>query len=386
MSRLYDVAVVGAGPAGSTAARDLARAGASVVLLEKEDLPRYKTCGGGIVYRARSLVGIDIAPVVEREFHGARMTLLDSGLTFETARAEPIISMTMRSSFDALLVAAADAAGAHVRPKTAVHALSESGGLVTVTTSTGPVTAKFVVGADGALGTVARLAGWTTETRRMAAAIEAEVYVSDQDLARHGAQVRFDFDLPPHGYAWVFPKRDHLSIGLASVTRERGLSALFARYLHGLGLERVITQERHGFVIPVSRRRDGLTRSRVLLAGDSAGFADPVTGEGISFAIRSGRLAAQALLDARLDVARVGRAYERGVRRELTPELSVGRVLAKVLYASPRVRTWVFRRYGARLAEAVTDIFMGSRTYARAVASPRSYWQLLHATGRAPSP
>jgi geranylgeranyl reductase family protein len=381
MSRLYDVAVVGAGPAGATAARDLASAGASVVLLEKEDLPRYKTCGGGVVYRARSLAGVDLAAVVEREFHGARMTLLDSGLTFETIRPEPIISMTMRSSLDALLVVAADSAGADVRPRTAIRGLSDSGGVVTLATSAEPVTAKFVIAADGALSTIARLAGWTRETRRLAAAIEAEVYVSDRDLARHG-QVRFDFDLPPHGYGWVFPKRDHLSIGIASVTRERALSALFARYLRGLGLERVIRQERHGFVIPVSPRRDGLVRSRVLLAGDSAGFADPVTGEGISFAIRSGRLAARALLDARLDVARVADAYERSVRRELSPELSVGRVLAKVLYASPRLRTWVFRRYGPRLAEAVTDIFMGSRTYARAVASPRSYWQLLHATAR----
>ena len=377
MSRVYDVAVVGAGPAGTTAALELATAGVAVVLLERNDVPRYKTCGGGIVYRARNLLQVDIGSVVEREFYTATMSLLTCGLAFDTTRPQPIISMTMRARFDGLLVSAAAKAGVEVRPRADVRAMSRRSGTLDLETSDGPIHARFAIAADGALSTMARLAGWREDTRKLVGAIEAEVHVSDEDLIAHGSKARFDFDVPPHGYAWLFPKRDHLSVGVLSVAKTAALHAAFSQYRDALGINRIVREERHGFVIPISMRRDGIARERVLLVGDAAGLADPVTGEGISSAIQSGRLAAQAVLGGALDVNHVARNYTRLIETELASDLSAGRVLATILYGSPRLRVWLFRRYGAHLAEAVTDVFMGSRRYSRAFKSPASYWKLL---------
>src|SRR5262245_57366652 len=96
-SAMYDVAIVGSGPAGACAAINLAQHGVSVILVEKAEIPRYKTCGGGVVHRAQKLLPIDIAPIAERQLTSATMNLLESGLSFTVAREEPLITMTMRS-------------------------------------------------------------------------------------------------------------------------------------------------------------------------------------------------------------------------------------------------------------------------------------------------
>ena len=378
---MYDVAVVGAGPAGATAALKLAEAGAHVVLLEKQELPRYKTCGGGIVGRARRLLNLDIGRVVERECRAVRLTLLQSGLSFHVQRNEPIISMTMRASLDHRLASAAQAAGAVLRTGSPVDALSCAAGYVRLVTKSGPVSAKFVIAADGVNSVVARSAGWK-ESRRLIPAIEAEVRLRDNAMDRHIGSARFDFDLPPHGYAWLFPKREHLSIGVLTMRRGRGgLKADYAQYLQATGIKDFVTEDRHGFVIPLSARRDGFARNRVLLVGDSAGFADPLTGEGISFAIQSGRIAAEALLAEHFDADRSLAGYERCVRGTIVRELVAARMLARLLYGTRRFRTWAFGRHGKKLTEAVTDVMMGTRSYHASLCNVRQYLRRLKPRG-----
>src|SRR2546428_8210442 len=112
----YDVAVVGAGPAGTSAARVLPRSGVKVALLEREALPRYKTCGGGVVYRAARFAGLDLAPVTERPCQRAALYLHDLGRHYTVRRAEPLIAMTMRDRLDLFLVERAVQAGAAAPP------------------------------------------------------------------------------------------------------------------------------------------------------------------------------------------------------------------------------------------------------------------------------
>ncbi|HYU89809.1 MAG TPA: geranylgeranyl reductase family protein [Gemmatimonadales bacterium] len=361
---MFDVAVVGAGPAGATAALTLARRGLSVALLERDRLPRYKTCGGGLVGRALPLLPPDVERVLERRCGEADLHLLDANQRYRATRdplGPPIMAMTMRDRLDHVLASAAAAAGAALRAPCTVSGVSLEQRHVRLDTDTGPVTAAFVIAADGATGEVARLAGWE-DGRHLIPALEYEVCVDDATLDRFARVPRFDVGIVPHGYAWVFPKTTHLSVGV--LTTHRGAINLHRQLEGYLRVIRLAPQsmERHGFVIPVRPRAGPLARARMLLVGDAAGLADPVTAEGISLAARSGRLAADAIIASQLDPGRACAGYDTALRPMLA-ELRVARTLARLLYEYPRARRWMFQRVGQRLVEAITDVFMGARTY-----------------------
>ncbi len=376
MNLTYDVIVVGSGPAGSTAAWRLAKAGIAVAVIEKAVLPRYKTCGGGIVGRTIRALPIDLRHVIEQECRTAQMNLLPEGHSFTTHRRTPIVSMTMRDQFDFTLLSAAQEAGAVVHQRCALEGISSHDDGVEVATTSSSMKARFVIAADGALSTVARKIG-TADGRILIPALECEV-TAPQDLLDtfHGVS-RFDFGWLSDGYAWVFPKRRHLSIGVLSMTRGKDLKSSMTRYLDRLGCGSVSRIEQHGFVIPVRPRRGPFIDKRILLVGDAAGFADPVTGEGISFAIQSGLMAAQALIDGQLTEKSVRQAYARTLAETILPELRIGRWLARLLYHAPRIRSWAFARHGQRLCEAVTDVMSGTRTYRELVFRPQSLLRLL---------
>lgn len=368
---MYDVAVIGGGPAGSSSALKLAGAGAKVVLFEKREIPRYKTCGGGIAQRTRKLLSVDITPAVEKEFRAATVSLPLWNASFEIIRESPLITMTMRSSFDALLLGEAEKAGAGIYPKSKVHSILAERDHVLLETSGGRIGARFVIIADGANSVTAGAAGWK-DARVLAPAMECELYLPDREMARFSEKVRFDFDLVHGGYGWVFPKRGHLSVGVVVIGRKNGsIPESLSRYLSDLGITRVEKEERHGFVIPLTPRRDGFARGRFLLTGDAAGFADPVTAEGISSAILSGHLAAQALLEEGLHPLQTGSRYEKLVRRHILPELSAARKLARILYGSTGLGSWAFQHYGDRLVRALSEVFAGERSY-------RSVWNVSH--------
>ena len=359
----FDVVVVGAGPAGSVAAYGLARHGVHTALVEKRKLPRYKTCGGGITFRARQLFPVDIGPVVEREFYAADMFFWNDDVHLRATRSDPIISMVMRDRLDHHLVEAGRGIGVEVFEETAVTGVVSGPTSVSIETSSGPLRAAVVIGADGAFSPVAKMAGWT-ETRHLAPALEAEVTVSADAQREHSQAVRFDIDAVPFGYGWNFPKQEHLSLGVVSSRRGKvNLQAFYRKYLNQIGIAEIVREDRHGFQIPLSPRTDGFARGGVLLVGDAAGFADPVTAEGISNAALSGQLVATAVVDGRLEQTRVARCYERLLQADLLPQLRSARRLAQVLYELSVVRKPVFRWLGQPAADALTDIFMGTRAY-----------------------
>ncbi|HEX6727189.1 MAG TPA: geranylgeranyl reductase family protein [Nitrospira sp.] len=377
MNATYDVIVVGSGPAGASAAWRLAQAGVAVAVLEKAVLPRYKTCGGGVVGRAMQALPMDVRHVVEQDCHTAQLNLLPAELSFTTHRSTPIVSMTMRSRFDFAILTAAQEAGAAVHQRCAVDEISFHGDFVTLLTAGGVMRAKFVVAAHGALNKAARTMGMA-DGRVLIPALEYEVTVPQDRLDRFHGMARFDFGLLPRGYAWAFPKQRHLSIGVLSMAqRGRDLKQAMADYLDMLGCGSVTQVERHGFVIPFRPRQGPFVEKRTLLIGDAAGFADPVTGEGISFAIRSGLMAAQSLIEMHLEEEAVRNAYTRSLAETILPELRAGQVLARLLYDFPRTRSWAFTRQGQRLCEAVTDVMAGKRNYRDLAFNPRALFRFL---------
>jgi flavin-dependent dehydrogenase len=194
-------------------------------------------------------------------------------------------------------------------------------------------------------------------------------------LERYKGVARFDLGATRRGYAWVFPKREHLSVGILEARRgARDLRAQLDAYLRRIGLGSVSGGERHGALIPLAPRPGGAARGRVLLCGDAAGFVDPVTCEGISYAVRSGQLAARALIEAPEDGVRA--AYVASLRNDIVPELRLARHLSHIVFGPTRVRDWLFRRVGQSFGELMADIITGRRTYRQLLESPASYAKL----------
>jgi geranylgeranyl reductase family protein len=372
------VLVVGAGPAGATAALVLARAGVDVVLLDRAALPRDKTCGGGIVARALDALppGVDLP--VERRVGRVESRFVDAGVTVTVERETPLVHMAMRAPLDLALAEAARAAGAALGPSHAVQAVSMGADHVALETSRGSWRARLLVAADGATGPTARAAGRIAPLATVPA-LEAEVAVPPAVLARFEGGARFDLGVPAGGYGWVFPKAEHLSVGVgvfAPAGRRQRLRDSLWRYLHTVGLAEGHVTRVRGAPIPVRPRGD-LAHGRLLLAGDAAGLADPLTGEGISLAIRSGRLAAESMLAARLDPGAAARHYRAALRRDVLAELRIARGLAWVLYRRPGLGRRLVPRLGQLAGEALAEVVAGRRTYRALVSSGRAWRRLL---------
>ena len=360
--KIFDVAVIGSGPAGAFAALTLAENNLSVAIIEKETLPRYKTCGGGFSFRGKREMPFDISSVVEREFYKLDVYFDKVGAHFSPERKDPIISMVMRDKFDNLLVEKAKESGAVLFEN---HKLSNItfNEISTLHTSQGDINAKFIIAADGALSPTAKIAGWK-DTRYLIPALEYEVEVSPQDFERLSQQVRLDFDAVPLGYGWSFPKKNHLSIGVASARRTKiNLKKYYREYIETLGIKEIISESFHGFQIPLTNRTDGFVRKNVFLVGDAAGFADPFSAEGISNAITSGKLAAQSSIEGELNCEKSEALYIQKLEESLLPELKMGAYLSKLFYENERIRNFLIKRYGPRICEGMTDILMGNRAY-----------------------
>lgn len=360
--KTYDVAIVGSGPSGAATAFYLAQKGISVCIIEKETLPRYKTCGGGFVFRGRKNLPIDISSVIEREFYDVDNYIGKERFTI--SRKDPIITMIMRDSFDHLIIKEAQKLGIDLLENHKLIGIDQQDDFVICKTSKGDIQAQFLIAADGVLSPTAKLAGWTNETRNLIPALEYEVTVPKEDFDRLSQKVRFDFDAAPEGYGWCFPKKNHLSLGILTTKKKRiNLKDYYRQYVESLGITEILHEEQHGFQIPLAARTDGFVKGRVFLIGDSAGFAEPITAEGISNAIYSGKLVAEAIIESHLDLASAKELYEQKLNEKLIPELRSGEYLAGYFYKKNPLRNILMKRYGQKFGEYMVDVFMGDRTF-----------------------
>lgn len=359
----FDVAIIGSGPSGATAAFNLAKKGLKTVIIEKETLPRYKTCGGGFVFRGRKDLPFDISEVIESEFYTIDV-YLGKKLHFKTQREDPTITMIMRDAFDNLIVKKAKELGVLLLEDNKLKSLDFKDEKVILTTSKDIISANFVIAADGALSPTSKMAGWLEDTRKLIPALEYEVEVPEEDFARLKDEVRFDIDAIPYGYAWNFPKKNHLSIGVATFKRSKiNLKEYYQEYLKTIGVSTILKESQHGFQIPVAPRTDGFVKNRVFLIGDAAGFADPITAEGISNAIHSGVLIAEAISEGNGNYIHTKELYLQKINKRLLPELKTAEWLSKWFYKQKKVRNILLKKYGQRFSEEMANIFHGDRTY-----------------------
>lgn len=376
MPKSYHVIIIGAGPAGSLAAYHLAKGGLSVAVIEKEKLPRYKTCGGGLVYRALKYIPFDIQTVIEKQFHEVDFYM--DGMHFIVKRTNPIISMVMRDRFDHLLVKEAQKQGADVYEQQTLEQLTEQDHSVKIITNKSEFTCNYVVGADGAYSRVAKLSGFK-DGRTMIPALEYEL----KTAADPEREVRFDVGVLPFGYGWVFPKKNLLSVGVGHFKQKKiKLKKYYKNYLRQLKLGEILEEEQHGFKIPISPRGT-YCRGRILLAGDAAGLADPVVAEGISNALLSGSIAAEAILSSFDRPQEVRSSYEKQLKKTIIRHFKKGLFAARLFYGYPRFRNWLFRKRGDVLSNWFTELFMGENIYPKGFHNYLAAgWKLLTKTPR----
>lgn len=361
--KYFDVAIIGSGPSGASTAFYLAKKNISCVIIEKEVLPRYKTCGGGFVFRGRKDLPFDISEVIEREFFTVDTYFADN-IHFKTERKDPIITMIMRDAFDHLIVKKAKEFGVELLENHKLIDLKFDGEKNILTTSQGEISAKFVIAADGVLSPTAKIAGWKEDTRKLIPALEYEVEVSTEDFERLSKKVRFDIDEAPFGYAWCFPKKNHLSLGILTTKKAKiNLRELYQKYLHKLEINEVLSESQHGFQIPVAPRTDGFFKNNVFLIGDAAGFAEPITAEGISNAILSGKLVAEALQESNLSPKEASEIYLKKLNTKLLPELKAGVLLSKFFYNKNTIRKMMLKKFGQYFNDYMVDVLLGARNF-----------------------
>ena len=321
----FDVAVVGAGPAGSTTAYRLSRAHARVLLIDKVRFPRDKPCGGGLTMRAVKQIPFSVEPVVEDRITRARCRL-KYGPVMERSSEHVLCLMTQRRRLDEFLVGRAMEAGATFRD--GVRVKVESDRRVRVDGET--IQVDVVVGADGANGVTAKslgLGGGIISGVALEGNLPYERLPQD---AWRGMLV-LELATVAGGYGWIFPKGDHVNVGVGGWGREGPRLREHLRVLcEHYGVELNGLTNVRGHRLPMRRPGTVLARGRALLVGDAAGVLDPVSGDGMYEGFVTARLAAEHILDGKLD------AYAAAVHRELDPLSSAGWGAKKALDRFPR--------------------------------------------------
>jgi geranylgeranyl reductase family protein len=334
----FDVAVVGAGPAGATTAYRLARARARVLLVDTARFPRDKPCGGGLTMRAVRQLPFSVEPVVEDRITRARCRLR-YGPVIERESAQVLCLMTQRRRLDAFLVERAVEAGADFRDGVRVTIESEQ----ELHVDGEPVQVEALIGADGANGITARTLGLGGGIVN-GVALEGNLPYDELPPDSWRGMLVLELATVPGGYGWIFPKGDHVNVGVGGWGEEGPRLREHLRVLcEHYGIELRQLAELRGHRLPMRRPQTTLARGRALLVGDAAGVLDPVSGDGIYEALVTARLATDhtlALLEGDTDHLE---SYDTAVRRQLDPLSSAGWGAKKALDRFPRAVFTVMR-------------------------------------------
>ncbi len=365
------ISIIGAGPAGALAAVRLARAGAAVSLFDPSH-PREKPCGGGLTGRALALIAdvIDISahsPVVITSASvedaadsrtSAEVALNDRGTT-----AESSLIVLSRMIFDRALLDAAVGAGARLIREKAID-LTRSGSSMVVRTRSGEYECDHLVGADGANSLVRKK--FAAPFSRAQLSVAAGFFVQGASESRIAIKTMVE----QPGYLWSFPRPDHLAVGICSPAATRVTSTVLRaqsrRWIEQHHLHQSTSLIPYAWPIPSIGFEDPahMTSSGPgwMLLGDAAGLVDPLTREGIFYALLSGLWAADALMES--SASRAADRYEERLRCEVQPELARAARLSGLFFDPAFSPLFVdaLRRSGA-IRDVFVDLVAGVQPY-----------------------
>jgi geranylgeranyl reductase family protein len=336
---MYDVIVVGAGPAGSSAARRCAQLGASTLLIDSAIFPRDKLCGGGLSEQAISYLDFDLPhAIIEREIYGARVHYGEQSV--EVRKPYRVAVTVSRRNLDFFLTQKAREVGVDLLDGKRVSSLDYGHDSVKVIMGKEKDVGRIVIGCDGFNSVVARYVRRKHRKNEYGICLES-IIPSDCttiDSYIHNA-VDIHFDITYGGYGWVFPHKEHFYVGIGGrASRLENPKKVMRDFLVATGFSS--ENEMKGHPIPVGGVRRKTIADRLLLAGDAAGFVDTFYGEGLASAIRSGQIAGEVAISAlkKGDCSRAGLfSYSDRCKQEFGIDLQYSLLFSNLMHRFPRI-------------------------------------------------
>lgn len=317
---MRDVIIIGAGPAGSSLAYYLAKEGIDVLLIDKECFPRYKPCAGAFSVSLESYFDFSLHEIIETTY--TKMTFKKDKNEFILKTEAPITHLVNREHFDYLLINKAIESGCSFVDGMKVTDIKEN----KVFTDSGKFYGRIIIGADGG-GSIVRRCGKYRRIKSWIKTISADI------PSKKYNEIIFDFSWVKNGYAWIFPKRDVLSVGVgANPVNLLNPDTVFKKFLKNYGLPPPVVIYRYTY--PLFSSPELLTWKNTLLIGDAAALSNPISGGGIYNAIESAYLASNVIkLNINKGIPLLN--YQKLINKYIYPLLIVSKFFYYIFAISP---------------------------------------------------
>lgn len=294
----YDVIIIGAGPSGISAAHNLVNNKISCCLIDKQVFPRNKLCAGGITSKTFELIK---SLNLKEEFNGDN-TIISSDVKIHLGyehitdiKCKELTYLVDRYEFDEYLVNQYKLKGGILLENTKVKEIDIKNNVATLSNNE-KISFKYIIGADGAVGATRSIVDKNIKSNGFC----LQVDLDKEDVDYDKSDMSMYYGVLPYGYGWIFPKKNHLSVGfIGDYKKEINYSDEFEKFLSNLGFDCNKEHYKGAFIPFGDYVKNPINNEKnLLLIGDAAGFVDPITGEGIYFAVLSGIKASDVIIKA----------------------------------------------------------------------------------------
>lgn len=335
---MYDLIIVGGGPSGASAGRTAGKRGLLTLLIEKENFPRYKPCGGALSSYGLSCLDFKLPEsVIERNISKVRVHF--RGRFVEGTKETDLAVLISRKIFDTFLLEKARETGIEVHTGEKVLDLIEKEDWVEVRTTDNTYLGRFVLISEGSGGTLKYRVRPRDKKTEYGLGLVSEIPDKDETIrSRFPSTINIHFGIAQGGYGWIFPHAGYYSAGIVGTAQYLGHpKKVLLDFLEENGLSGDFPVRSH--IIPKGGIKGKTLSSRLLLSGDAAGFVDAFTGEGISYAIRSGQLAAETVANLVMYSLKLSslKAYESACRQEFGSYLASSLKMEKIMHRFPEI-------------------------------------------------
>jgi geranylgeranyl reductase family protein len=373
LKTIYDCIVIGAGPAGSSIAYHLADNNMNVLLMDANLHPRGKPCGGGLTTRAKNLLHVDISPIIEKNV--SKMILACDYKNHIILESQvPFAYMIMRRKFDSLLLNAAITKGVQYLPQCTALNVDITPHEVTVQTADKTFTTKTLVGADGATGITHKILNPHAK-RNMAWCIEGTTPEGVIPDIPDKEGVFLVYGSIKYGYGWVFPKKDSFSLGIGTFKKDPRLCEYFKNHLSSLNLlDKQAEIHISAHPIPLPTKKYKIYDERIILMGDAAGLADPLSGEGLYTALKSAVLGAECIIHAIRTNEYNMKSYAQAIKDTILTQYKSAEYISRLFYSFPHIFHKLFQTR-QQLMHDYFNVINNSNSY---VTFQRTVKKILH--------